>query len=77
MTQPRADKLNLIVDCLNRAGAAGMVRKEIAECLGIKVSPYLNELLKTVIDHGFARAEWEMTTYPHRWRYWSTGGQGA
>jgi len=79
MTQRKADRLNALLECLNRAGAKGMVRKEVADCLGIKVSPYLNELLHIIVAEGYAYAEWEMTTYPHRWRYWAgkAGGQEA
>lgn len=72
MTEVKARRLNSLVECLDRAGAAGMTRRQFAECLGIKVSQYLTGLLETLITDGYARKEMDYSMYPPAWKYFPT-----
>jgi DNA-binding IclR family transcriptional regulator len=70
MTPRKADRLNTMLECLDRAGASGLNRREFAQCLGLKVTPYLSQLLETLIQHGYAQKSLDNTVYPPAWRYY-------
>jgi DNA-binding IclR family transcriptional regulator len=70
MTQRKANRLNEMLACLGRGGQAGMSRKEMAECLGLKVSPHLVAMLDILIDHGYARKALDESVYPPAWKYY-------
>ena len=53
MSDERADRLNALVDFVHSRGGVGVTRREIAEHLGLKMTPYLLELIKQVIDAGW------------------------
>lgn len=72
MTPRKADRLNTMLQCLDRAGAAGLNRREFAACLGLKVTPYLTALLETLIEHGYATKAIDQAVYPPAWRYFPT-----
>lgn len=74
MSERVLGKIKAIDECLRRVGQTGATRKEIAECLGLKVTPYLKGMIQELLNRGFARAEWETEAYPPRWRYfWQEG----
>ena len=75
MTGRRADRLNDMLECLNRAGAAGLNRREFAKCLDLKVTPYLGQLLETLIEHNYATKIMDNSVYPPAWRYYPTQQQ--
>lgn len=73
MTQVKANRLNHIVACIQQGGTDGMTRKQLAECLQLKLTPYLLELIKTVVDAGYAKVTQDQSVYPPVYRYHSTG----
>ena len=69
MTQRRAERLNQIVECLSRAGQAGMSRREISECLGLKMSPYIIDLVEFLVRKKYATKALDGNVYPATFRY--------
>lgn len=70
MTQRKADRLNDMLECLNRAGTAGMTRRQFAECMGLKISPYLTELVETLVTHGYATKLMDNSGKLPTWKYY-------
>lgn len=69
MSDERADRLNSIVAMAAEAGGVGVTRSDLAAALGVKVSPYLIELIKQVIEAGWLDVHQEMFKNGVRWRY--------
>lgn len=72
MSELKANRLNSIVQCIAQGGAAGVTRRQIAACLGLKVTPYLTGLIQTVMDAGYASAQMDYSVYPPANRYYLT-----
>jgi len=72
MSPVRANRLNDVVNCILKSGGVGATRKEIADCLQIKVTPYLNQLCDQVVAEGYATKEMDYNVYPGAWRYYPT-----
>lgn len=70
MSQRRADRLNYMLECLNRAGEAGMSRKQFAECMGLKSSPYITELAETLVSTGHATKQMDYSEKLPTWKYY-------
>lgn len=64
----RGERLDNIVMLLAEA-AEPLSHKEIAERLGLKVTPYTLELLRTLVRDGNAQHETEAGSYPPRYLY--------
>lgn len=72
MTQKRANRLNDIISCISGAGDSGMLRRELAECLKLKVTPHLIGYLEQLVMDGWLRKEQDHNFYPVPWRYFVT-----
>ena len=70
MSHRRADRLNNMLECLSRAGAAGMTRRQFADCMGLKISPYLTELVETLVADGHATKELDLSQKLPTWKYY-------
>lgn len=69
MTKVRLKRLNQIVDCVVEVGGAGASRKQIADCLKIKVSSYLTTMLNQCVTEGYLKAWLDDEVYPPAWKY--------
>jgi len=72
MSKRRLIQLNQIVDCVVQTGGGGATRKQIAECLQIKVSPYLHQLLQQCLDEGYLVGELDDSGKRRSWKYTAT-----
>lgn len=61
MTEKRAEVLNEIVAFIHASGGVGVTRRQVREHLGLKMTPYLIDLLNKVVEGGWARVEWDMS----------------
>lgn len=68
MTQVRQGRLETILKAIWEC--QGCTRKEIAEALGLKKTPHIINLLNQVVADGWALQETDLTTWPHRIRYY-------
>lgn len=72
MTKKRANRLNAIVEYLHVVNGAGATRRQIAEQIGVKVSPHLIEMLDQIEAAGWAHKVLDDNEYPATWRYYPT-----
>lgn len=70
MTEQRVNRLNDIVHVVIGARyEGGVTRREIADRVGLKKSPYLNGLIQMCIDEGLIWQNEVITSWPHRFVY--------
>jgi len=54
MSQPRGDIRQKIVDnCCEERSGAGLTRKQIADCVGLKKSPHLYGIINDLVEDGW------------------------
>lgn len=72
MTKVRLQRLNQIVDCVVRAGGAGATRRQILECLNLKLTPHFRSLIDQCLHEGYLTAVLDDNVHPAIWRYFAT-----
>lgn len=72
MTKYRLNRLNEIVDCVVRVGRGGATRKQIAECLGIKVTQHLTAMINQCIAEGYLTSVLDDAMPRKTWKYFNT-----
>jgi hypothetical protein len=64
----RENRYKEIYACVQASGGVGVALKEVAECLKVKPTPYIGELLSEMVGYGWLRREWSMGKRMHyRW----------
>jgi hypothetical protein len=66
----RQDRLKDVCEVVWAADGVGVTRGDVARALGLKLSPYIIDLLDDLVAAGWVTKVWVGDTYPAGYRYY-------
>ena len=70
MAKLRQDRLQDVCEVVYSSDGVGVTRGDVARALGLKLSPYIIDLLDELVASGYVIKEWNAAFYPAGYRYY-------